>query len=83
MNFKFFLLKRKKINKFGLNYHRCIVRLLVCVFWSVLSENTNGKKFLPVGLFSPLRGSIVPIYTKIMYDLIIAVINKYFEFQND
>ena len=39
-------------------------------------ENENGL------LFS-LRRSIVPIYTKIMYDFSITFINKCFEFQND
>ena len=28
-------------------------------------------------------GNIAPIYTKITYDLTIAVINKYFELRND
>ena len=44
MNFKMFLLRMKKIDKFGLNYHRYIIQPLVCVFWGALSENTNGVK---------------------------------------
>ena len=31
----------------------------------------------------PCKGSIAPIYTKNLYDLTIAIINKCFEFQND
>ena len=45
------------------------------------SENTDAKKFLPWWwVSSPYRGTIAPIYTKIIYDLIIAIINKYFKF---
>ena len=41
------------------------------------------KKLSIRGLLPPLRGNIAPIYPKIMYDLTIAIINKYFEIQND
>ena len=49
------------------------------------SENTNSKKFLPQGVYSPLpcERSIAPIYAKIIYDLTIAIIDKFFEFEND
>ena len=39
-------------------------------------------KILTVKNFSP-GGSIAPIYTKIIYDLTIAIINKCFEFPSD
>ena len=44
------------------------------------------KNFSPGGLLPPpppYRESIAPIHTKIIYDHTIAIINKYFEFQND
>ena len=42
------------------------------------------KNFSPERITSnPYGGSIASIHTKIMNDLIIAVINKFFEFQND
>ena len=50
----------------------------------ILRCSTNGKKFLPRGGYFPFcEKSIVPIYTKITYDLTTAIINKCFEFQND
>ena len=46
------------------------------LFFGVLSKNTNGKKFLPWGVISPM-------HTKIGYYLTIAIINECFEFQNE
>ena len=40
-------------------------------------------KIQTVKKFSPLRRSVAPIYTKIVYDLTIAIENKCFEFQNN
>ena len=45
-----------------------------------------GKKISPPGwVYLPLPpgGSVALMYTKTIYDLIIAIINKHFEFQND
>ena len=36
----------------------------------------NSKNVSPAGLLPPM-------HTKVIYDLTIAIINKYFEFQND
>ena len=43
----------------------------------------GGEVSPPGKLLPPCRGSIDPIRTKIIYDLTIAITNKYFEFQND
>ena len=78
MNFKNVLLKMKKINKFDLNCYRCTVQLLVLRILRRSLTNFSRGRFT-----SPLRGSIAPVYTKNMYDLSVAIINKCFEFQND
>ena len=80
----FFVKKWKKIYKFGLNYHRCMVqplvlRILKCSFWKYQQENFLPRK----GYFPTYRGSIAPIHTKIMYDFTIVIINKYFYLKND
>ena len=42
------------------------------------------KNFSPAGLLlSPYGGSITLMYTNIMHDLTIAIINKCFEFENN
>ena len=46
------------------------------VLQGVFTENYRGKKILS-------RGEYCPHTYKIIYDLIIAITNKYFEFQND
>ena len=51
--FKIFLLKMEKNDKFSLNYHRHMVQPLVLRILRFLSENINGKKFLP-------RGGLLP-----------------------
>ena len=71
----------KKLDKFGLNYHRLRFNHYFCVLRGVLSENTNGKNFSAGGLLPlppPLRGSNAPIHTKITYDLTFAIIKKIF-----
>ena len=80
----FFLLKMKKIDNYGLNYHRYRVQPLVLRILKCFFENTNCKNLLtPGGGLPPCGGSNAPIYTKTIYDLTISVINKCFEFQND
>ena len=81
--FKTFLLKMKKIDNYGLNYHRYMVQPLVLRIMKYSFKirkyaYITGKKFL-----LPLRGEYCPHVYKIIYDLTIVIINKYFEFQND
>ena len=68
----------KKIDKFGLSYHRYMVQPLVfrILSWFFL-------KIPMIKNFSPGGGSIAPIHTKIIYELTLASINKCFEFKND
>ena len=83
-NFNFFFLLKMKKNRLLWFKLSQIYGSMFRVFWGVLPKNTNCKKFLPPwGYLPPYVESIAPIYTKIIYDLTIAAINKYFEFQSD
>ena len=83
---KFYLKMKKKIYKFGLNYHRYMVQPIVlhilrCSFWKYQWFKISP----PVEVTSPLPlgGEYCPHFAKIIYDLTIALINKSFEFQSD
>ena len=71
-----FLLKMKEIGKFGQG--------LVLNILNFLSKKYHYRRiFFPGGLFTPIGEVIAPAYTKTICYLIVVIINKNFEFQNN
>ena len=73
--FKNVLLKmKKKIEKFDLNYQRHMVQLLVLRILGVLCENTNSKKFLTQGNYSPPpTGRVLPPQIQKLYIILLLL----------
>ena len=83
LNFKIFLLKIEKIHKFGINYHKYMIKqLFLSILRCFLLKIPTVKNFASGNVSSrPYRGSISSIYAKSVYDLTVAIINKCFEFK--
>ena len=72
ISFKIFLLKKKKISKFDLNYHIYVVQLLVF-----------EASFLNIPLLQNFpTGEVLPLHMQKFCIILLAILNKYFKFHN-